>query len=301
MSPFLDVWRQGLARSSKAAFGRLAGLLGATEITADTWDDLEALLLQADVGIATTQSVILALRRRVADQGLTSAAELKSCLREELRNRLLTPPPLVLDNKPAVILIVGVNGSGKTTTIAKLADRYRRQGMKVLLAAADTFRAAAIEQLETWANRTGASIVRHQPDSDPAAVVFDALQASKARGIDLMIADTAGRLHTKGNLMEELRKIGRVVEREIGRPPDETLLVLDATTGQNAVNQAREFSRAVPVTGVVLTKMDGTAKGGVLLTVRDEIGLPVKLVGVGEKATDLEEFDASAFARAMFE
>jgi len=285
-------------------FSKINQLLG-REVTIDEslFEELEEELIQADVSVRTTEKLIAELREKVRKERIVDGGGVKAALRDSVAAMLNsgTQGLRFSPERPTVFLMVGVNGSGKTTTIAKLADRYRRQGMKVLLAAADTFRAAAIEQLETWANRTGASIVRHQPDSDPAAVVFDALQASKARGIDLMIADTAGRLHTKGNLMEELRKIGRVVEREIGRPPDETLLVLDATTGQNAVNQAREFSRAVPVTGVVLTKMDGTAKGGVLLTVRDEIGLPVKLVGVGEKATDLEEFDASAFARAMFE
>jgi fused signal recognition particle receptor len=295
MSPFLDVWRQGLARSSKAAFGRLAGLLGATEITADTWDDLEALLLQADVGIATTQSVILALRRRVADQGLTSAAELKSCLREELRNRLLTPPPLVLDNKPAVILIVGVNGSGKTTTIAKLARQWSDQGKRVLLAAADTFRAAAVDQLQVWAERLDLPVIAGQPGADPGAVAYDAIQASLARKMDIVLVDTAGRLHTRYNLMEELKKVYRVVGKALPGAPHATWLVLDATTGQNALQQARAFKEAVNVTGVILAKLDSSARGGMAFAIQEELGLPILYAGLGERPEDLQPFDPEAF------
>ena len=295
MSPFLDVWRQGLARSSKAAFGRLAGLLGATEITADTWDDLEALLLQADVGIATTQSVILALRRRVADQGLTSAAEFKSCLREELRNRLLTPPPLILDRKPAVILIVGVNGSGKTTTIAKLARQWSDQGKRVLLAAADTFRAAAVDQLQVWAERLDLPVIAGQPGADPGAVAYDAIQASLARKMDIVLVDTAGRLHTRYNLMEELKKVYRVVGKALPGAPHATWLVLDATTGQNALQQARAFKEAVNVTGVILAKLDSSARGGMAFAIQEELGLPILYAGLGERPEDLQPFDPEAF------
>ncbi|MGQ9523346.1 MAG: signal recognition particle-docking protein FtsY [Armatimonadota bacterium] len=266
------------------------------------FEELEELLIQADVSVRTSERLLSELREVVRRERIEDGEDVKNALRRAIAQMLAGPETRLRfsDTPPTVFLMVGVNGSGKTTTIAKLASRYRECGMKVLLAAADTFRAAAIDQLETWAQRVDVGIVRHQPGSDPAAVVFDALQAAKSRGVDLLIADTAGRLHTKSNLMEELKKIGRVVEREMGRPPDETLLVLDATTGQNAVNQAREFSRAVPVTGVVLTKLDGTAKGGVLLTVRQELGLPVKLLGVGEKPSDLQDLDPEAFAAGIF-
>jgi len=272
-------------------------------IDEEFYEELEELLIQADVSVRTTQKLLEELRQKVRSERLNCAEDVKNALRDAVARMFFETDSRVRlsDVPPSVLLMVGVNGTGKTTTIAKLARRYQQQGKRILLAAADTFRAAAIDQLEAWAKRIDADIVRHQPGSDPAAVVFDAIQAAKARGADIVIIDTAGRLHTKTNLMEELKKIGRVIEREVGRPPDETLLVLDATTGQNAVNQAREFSKAVPVTGVVLTKLDGTAKGGVLLTVRDELGIPVKLIGTGEKLEDLEDFDPQAFAASIFE
>jgi fused signal recognition particle receptor len=272
-------------------------------IDEEFYEELEELLIQADVSVRTTQKLLEELRQKVRSERLNCAEDVKNALRDAVARMFSETDSRIRlsDVPPSVFLMVGVNGTGKTTTIAKLARRYQRQGKRILLAAADTFRAAAIDQLEAWAKRINADIVRHQPGSDPAAVVFDAIQAAKARGADIVIIDTAGRLHTKTNLMEELKKIGRVIEREVGKPPDETLLVLDATTGQNAVNQAREFSKAVPVTGVVLTKLDGTAKGGVLLTVRDELGIPVKLIGTGEKLEDLEDFDPQAFAASIFE
>ncbi|MGC8833436.1 MAG: signal recognition particle-docking protein FtsY [Armatimonadota bacterium] len=272
-------------------------------IDEEFYEELEELLIQADVSIRTTQKLLEELRQKVRSERLNCAEDVKNALRDIVARMLSATDSHIRlsDVPPSVFLMVGVNGTGKTTTIAKLAQRYQRQGKRILLAAADTFRAAAIDQIEVWAKRINADIVRHQPGSDPAAVVFDAVQAAKARGVDIVIVDTAGRLHTKTNLMEELKKISRVIEREVGRPPDETLLVLDATTGQNAVNQAREFSKAVPVTGVVLTKLDGTAKGGVLLTVKDELGIPVKLIGTGEKLEDLEDFDPQAFAASIFE
>ena len=272
-------------------------------IDEEFYEELEELLIQADVSVRTTQKLLEELRQKVRSERLNCAEDVKNALRDAVARMFSETDSRIRlsDVPPSVFLMVGVNGTGKTTTIAKLARRYQQQGKRILLAAADTFRAAAIDQLEAWAKRINADIVRHQPGSDPAAVVFDAIQAAKARGADIVIIDTAGRLHTKTNLMEELKKIGRVIEREVGKPPDETLLVLDATTGQNAVNQAREFSKAVPVTGVVLTKLDGTAKGGVLLTVRDELGIPVKLIGTGEKLEDLEDFDPQAFAASIFE
>jgi len=284
-------------------FGKIGQLLSrGAKVDEALFEELEELLIQADVSVRTADSLLSDLRETVRRDRIEDGEDVKGALRRAIAHMLGGSDTRLRfsDVPPTVFLMVGVNGCGKTTTIAKLAHRYRERGMKVLLAAADTFRAAAIDQLEAWAKRVGVGLVRHQPGSDPAAVVFDALQAAKSRGVDLLIADTAGRLHTKGNLMEELRKIGRVVEREMGRPADETLLVLDATTGQNAVNQAREFLRAVPVSGVVLTKLDGTAKGGVLLTVRQEVGLPIKLLGVGEKPEDLQDFDAEAFAQGIF-
>jgi len=269
----------------------------------DFYEALEETMIQGDVGVETAVKLVDALRERVEKDRVRDPEVVEGYLRDtivELLDREAATLK-VSEEPPTVILIIGVNGSGKTTTIAKLAHRFKAEGKKVLLAAGDTFRAAAIEQLEVWANRVGVELVRQQPGSDPSAVVFDAVQAGKARGVDLVIADTAGRLHTKRNLMEELRKTARVVERTLGRPPDETLLVLDATTGQNAVRQAKLFHEALGVTGIVLAKMDGTAKGGVVITLVDELGLPIKLMGVGEKPRDLVDFQPRAFVQELFE
>jgi len=284
-------------------FRRVADLFaGAGEATDELFDELEEVLIASDVSAKVASQMVARLREEARQQRVRTADGVRELLRaqvEEMLSRhsapLVTTPP----EPPLLYLMVGVNGTGKTTTIAKLADRFQRQHRRVTLAAADTFRAAAIDQLEVWAQRLGTDIVRHQPGGDPAAVLFDSIRAARARGSDVVIADTAGRLHTKRNLMEELRKVARVAERELGRPADETLLVLDATTGQNALTQAQEFREAIGLTGVVLTKMDGTAKGGTVITIAEEVGLPVKLVGVGEKAEDLQDFDAKEFAASL--
>jgi len=271
------------------------------KIDEELFEELEEILIQADVGMAATQRLLEEIRKSVKQRKLSEPGEVKTLLREKMAELLGDPVPVRLsDDPPTVILVVGVNGVGKTTTIGKLANRFREQGKKVLLAAADTFRAGAIEQLEIWSARTGSDIVKHQAGSDPAAIVFDAIQAARRRGTDVVIIDTAGRLHTKVNLMEELRKIKRVVGRELPGAPHEVLLVVDATTGQNALRQAELFKDATDVTGIVLTKLDGTAKGGIVLAIKEELGIPVKLVGIGEKSDDLKDFDGTEFVAALF-
>lgn len=297
--------RDSLARTRGAFFGQIAGLLGTSDIDDEFWDDLEALLIQADVGVDTTLSLVEAVRDQVAREGILRASDVKSVLKDQMlallntndayasvqgRSRLLT-----------VVLVVGVNGSGKTTTIAKLANYYRQQGQQVVLAAADTFRAAAIDQLKVWGDRAGVTVIAHQPGSDPGAVVFDAIKSSQARGTGMVIVDTAGRMHTKYNLMKELEKIRGIASKQVHQAPHETLLVLDATTGQNALNQARHFKESVGVTGVVLAKLDGTAKGGVVFAIARELGVPVRFVGTGEGLDDLAEFDRGVFIDSLFE
>lgn len=292
--------RESLSRTRNAVFSRVAELLGASQITAETWEELEALLIQADVGIETTSYLVDRLRRRYREEGIMRTGTLEGVLREELRALLPPVPPLQLGHAPLdVFLIVGVNGSGKTTSIAKLAHYYRQRGRRVLLAAADTFRAAAVDQLSVWAERVGVPIVRGPEGGDPGAVAFDALNAAQARGMDMVIVDTAGRLHTKYNLMAELQKVRRVLAKNVPGAPHETLLVLDATTGQNAFVQAKTFREAVEVTGVVLAKLDSTAKGGVVFAIAHHLGLPVRFVGTGEKLEDFAEFDADAFVEAL--
>ncbi len=263
------------------------------------YEDLEETLIQADLGVRASAIVVTRLRER-ARAGARAPEALRQALVEILTTALGAPVPLTLTPPPAVVLILGTNGSGKTTTIGKLAARLKGEGRKVLLVAGDTFRAAAIDQLGIWAERVGVDVIRHQAGADPAAVVFDAAQAARARRIDVLIVDTAGRLHTKTNLMEELKKVDRVLRRELPGAPMETLLVLDATTGQNGIAQARQFKAALPVTGVVLTKLDGTARGGVVVAIAEDLGLPVKLVGVGEGLDDLQPFDPRTFAQALF-
>jgi len=280
---------------------------GRGRIDAQLFEDLEELLLQADVNIHTTNAVLEDLREAVQDERMVGTQQVLNRIKSNLLTVLLKaggPEKIALSagpSKPALYLIVGVNGVGKTTTIAKLAHMLQGQGKKVVLAAADTFRAAAIDQLEIWASRTGTDIIRHKEGSDPSAVVYDAIHAAQARGADYIIADTAGRLHNRTNLMEELKKICRIAERELGRPADEILLVLDATTGQNAINQAKNFRAAVPVTGLVLAKMDGSARGGIVISIADELQLPIKLIGVGEKSHQLETFVPEKFIDRLFE
>jgi fused signal recognition particle receptor len=294
--------KDSLARTRNVVFSRVAELLGTSQVTGDTWDELEELLIQADVGVETTLYLVDRLRQRARDEAILQTNALEMALREEMQALLPAPTRLNLGKDPLdVILVVGVNGSGKTTSIAKLAHLYRRQGRQVLLAAADTFRAAAMDQLGIWAGRAGVNIVTGPVNGDPGAVVFDALQAARSRGIDLVIADTAGRLHTQYNLMAELRKVRNVAAKNVAGAPHETLLVLDATTGQNALSQARHFQEAVEVTGVVLAKLDSTAKGGMVFAIARELGLPVRFVGTGERIEDLAPFDPDAFVAGLFE
>ncbi len=297
--------RDRLGRTANAFTSSLGGIRQRSGITRETWEELESTLLRADVGVAVTGSVLDELRSRVSDSGIRDGAELVDALRATLSARLIQGSrELTLVNLPAgrinVWLLVGVNGVGKTTTVGKLAAKQTAAGRKVLLAAGDTFRAAAAEQLETWANRTGADVVRGSEGGDPSSVVFDAIQRAGSRDFDLVIADTAGRLHTKSNLMEELRKVRRIADRDPGSV-SEVLLVIDATTGQNGLAQARQFADAAGVTGVVLTKLDGSAKGGIIFSIESELGLPVKFVGVGEGVDDLVPFDTAEFVSALFD
>jgi fused signal recognition particle receptor len=295
--------RDSLTKTRRSFFGQIAGLLGGGEITEETWEDLEALLVQADVGVNTTMTLVDNLREQVARGKARDTQALQVLLKGELLALLGTPPPMKIDEPRllTVVFIVGVNGSGKTTTIAKLARYYQDKGRKVMLAAADTFRAAAIDQLKIWGERVDVPVIAHQTGADPGAVVYDSIRASQSRKADLLIVDTAGRLHTKYNLMEELRKVWGVANKRVHEAPHETFLVLDATTGQNALSQARYFKDAVHVTGVIVAKLDGTAKGGVVFAIAQELGLPVRFIGTGEKMDDLIEFDAEAFVEGLFE
>jgi len=295
-------FRERLARTRKGLTGGLERLfLGRREVDAEVLEELEEILITADLGVAASHRLMEAVRDKVKRRELRDAARLKEALREEMAAILSGPPAPRRTARPWVVLLVGVNGVGKTTTIAKLAHQDRRQGLKPLLIAADTFRAAAVEQLEVWGERLGAQVVRQKTGADPAAVVFDGLDAAQARRVDTVYVDTAGRLHTKVNLMEELKKIHRTAARKLPGAPHETLLILDATTGQNALSQARLFHEAVGVTGVILTKLDGTAKGGMALAVAHETGLPIRYVGVGEGLDDLQPFDAEAFVAAILD
>ncbi|MBT7599883.1 MAG: signal recognition particle-docking protein FtsY [Anaerolineae bacterium] len=296
MTDTLSRWRNGLAKTSKSTFGRVASLLGATEITEETWDDLEALLIQADLGIATATDIIETLQRHTRDLGLLRSDELKIALRAELRSRLDEEQEFVLaESAPSVILLVGVNGSGKTTTVAKLGARFISQGKKILFGAADTFRAAAVEQLQVWGQRLSIDVIAGQPESDPGAVAYTTVQAGIARSADVILIDTAGRLHTRFNLMQELEKVERVVGKALSGAPHAVWLVMDTTTGQNALQQARAFKESVSVTGVILTKLDSSARGGMVFAIRHELDLPILFAGLGEKTEDLEIFNPDAF------
>ena len=297
---FFDKIKQGLKKTSDAVNHSLDSVFAAfVKVDDDLLEELEEALILSDVGASTAAKIVAEVEKRAKLRKTTTADELRDLLREVLTDNMLDNQPLNTDGKPAVILVIGVNGVGKTTSIGKLAARYVNEGKKVMLSAADTFRAAAADQLAIWAKRAGADIVRHGEGADPAAVVFDSISAAKARGSDIIIVDTAGRLHNKANLMNELAKIDRVISRELPDASRETLLVLDATTGQNAVHQAEEFNKAAELTGIILTKLDGTAKGGIVIAISAGLGVPVKLVGVGEGIDDLIDFDRAAFLEAI--
>lgn len=297
-----DRLKEGLTKAKQGITDRIDDVLKSyTKVDEDLLEELEEILITADVGVNTTMNIIDSLRNNIKSKGITDPLavreELKLIVEEILTNE---NSKLDVETSPTIILMVGVNGVGKTTTIGKLANRYKQEGKKVLLAAGDTFRAAAIEQLEVWSTRSNVDIIKHQEGADPGAVIFDAIKAAKARKVDLLICDTAGRLHNKTNLMNELGKVFKIVDKEFKEAKKEVLLVVDATTGQNAVSQAKTFKEVADITGIVLTKLDGTAKGGVVLAVKSEVDVPVKLIGVGEKVEDLQDFDAKAFSDALF-
>lgn len=300
---FFDKLKAGLKKTSDAISNQVNSVFSVfVKVDEELFENLEEALIMADIGVETSTYIIENLRERVKSKHITDGNEVKAELKKVISDILSEQDSsMKLETTPSVILVIGVNGVGKTTSIGKIASRYKSMGKKVLLAAADTFRAAAIDQLDIWAERSGCDIIKHQENSDPASVVFDACAAAKARGTDVLICDTAGRLHNKKNLMAELEKINRVIGRELPGASRETLLVLDATTGQNAVSQAKLFSEAADITGIVLTKLDGTAKGGIVIAISKEQSLPVKFIGVGEGVDDLQEFNAEDFARALFD
>lgn len=299
---FFDKLKSGLAKTKKTVFAPINSLLSAVHrVDEDFLEELEEILICADTGMDTTEEIIDALRAKIKEDRISGSDEVLAALKEIMAGLIGEGGTLMLDTTPSVILVIGVNGVGKTTSIAKIANNLKKDGKKVLLCAADTFRAAAIDQLQIWADRCGVDLIKHTEGSDPAAVVFDAASAAKSRKSDVLIIDTAGRLHNKKNLMDELAKISRVLDRELPDAARETLLVLDATTGQNAINQAKEFTQASEITGLVLTKLDGTAKGGCILSIKKELGIPVKFIGVGEAIDDMEKFDTQDFVRALFD
>ena len=294
--------KEGLKKTRDSVVSQIDSMLKSfTKIDEELFEELTELLVMGDVGIQTAEQITDELRVKVKKEGIKDPKEITLLLQEVVADMLRGDEELKITTKPSIILVIGVNGVGKTTTIGKLANNLKKQGKSVLLAAADTFRAAGIEQLEIWADRSGCDIVKQNEGSDPAAVIYDAISAAKARNTDVIICDTAGRLHNKKHLMDELAKIGRVIDRELPDADKEYLLVLDATTGQNAVNQAEQFSKATGITGIVLTKLDGTAKGGVVLAIKNGLGIPVKYIGVGEQIDDLQEFVPEDFAKALFD
>ncbi len=295
--------RETLARTRTSVFGRIQTLLGQADITPETWEELESLLLQSDVGAATTEKLLSTLKQRAVDEAIIKAEPLRAALKEELRKLLGAPVAITYlgTRLLEVIMVIGVNGSGKTTSIAKLTRLYLKAGRKPILAAGDTFRAAAIDQLQIWGERNSVQVIAGEPNSDPGAVVYNAIQAAYARKADMLIVDTAGRLHTKHNLMKELEKVRKVLATAVHDAPHQTLLVVDATNGQNAISQAKGFKDSVGVTGVVLTKLDGTPKGGVAFAIANELKLPILFIGTGEKMDDLSEFDATSFVEGLFE
>ena len=299
---FFDRLKQGLSKTKKLLIENTEALFLGRTVDENLLEELEEVLVMADVGPKAAGSIVGALREKVKKGKIPDSVSLKKALKEEIKNTLQDGNGIkITGEKPFVILAVGVNGVGKTTTIGKLAKRFTDEGLKVILAAGDTFRAAAIEQLEIWGQRAHAQIVKHKSGADPAAVAFDAIASARAKNADVVIIDTAGRLHTKINLMDELKKIKRVINREMPSAPQEVLLVVDATSGQNVIHQAKMFGDAIGISGIVLTKLDGTAKGGIIIAIRKELGIPVKLIGVGEGVEDLRDFDAGEFVEALFE
>ncbi len=294
--------KQGLKKTRDSVIGQIGSMLKSfTKIDEELFEELEELLVMGDVGVSTAEEICERVKVKVKETGTTDPEQIQILLEEVVSDMLKGDQELNLNTKPSVILVIGVNGVGKTTTIGKMANRFRNEGKKVLLAAADTFRAAAIDQLQIWADRSGCEIIKQNEGSDPAAVVFDAISAAKARGADVIIADTAGRLHNKKHLMDELAKINRIIDRELPDSDKEVLLVLDATTGQNAVSQVENFKEATGITGIVLTKLDGTAKGGIVLAIKNSLDVPVKFIGVGEQIDDLQPFDPVDFSKALFD
>ncbi|EDS76259.1 signal recognition particle-docking protein FtsY [Clostridium massiliodielmoense] len=293
--------KDGLSKTKNNFTEKVSEVLNlAVKIDEDLFEELEEILITADIGVDTSLDVIDRVKIKVKEKRITDPKEVYSCLKEVLIEILNEENKVEENITPKTVLVIGVNGAGKTTSIGKMSHRLKEDGYKVLMAAADTFRAAAIDQLEVWSNRAGVDIIRHQEGSDPASVVFDAIQAAKARKTDVLICDTAGRLHNKKNLMNELEKINRIIDREYGESKKETLLVLDGTTGQNALQQAKQFAEVCPIDGIVITKLDGTAKGGVIIAIKHQLNIPVKFIGVGEGIDDLQEFDAESFVEALF-
>jgi len=299
---FFSKIKEGLKKTRDNISGQITNMLNSfTTIDESLFEELEELLVLGDVGMNTAQHICDALRQQIKQQGVTDPQMISAMLRDTVADMMRGEEELNINTKPSIILVIGVNGVGKTTTIGKIASKLTKEGKHVILGAADTFRAAAIEQLQVWADRAGVDMIKQSEGSDPAAVVFDTIAAAKARNADVVICDTAGRLHNKKNLMDELTKISRIIDRELPGCDKEVLLVLDATTGQNAVNQAREFKNAAGITGIVLTKLDGTARGGVVIAIREDLKIPVKFIGVGEQVEDLQPFNADDFAAALFE
>jgi len=299
---FFDKLKAGLAKTKDAFVGQVDNLFKSfVKVDEELFEELEELLICSDIGVSTTEEILDSLRDKVKSERMTDGEEVKNALKQILSEMVGDGTELRLDTTPSVILVIGVNGVGKTTSIGKIAAKLKADGKKVVVAAADTFRAAAIDQLAVWCDRANVDLIKQSEGSDPAAVVFDAVSAAKSRNADVLIVDTAGRLHNKKNLMDELAKIDRVINRELPDASRETLLVLDATTGQNAIMQAKEFKNAANITGLVLTKLDGTAKGGCVFSIKGELDVPVKFIGVGEKIDDMQPFDSAEFVRAMFE
>lgn len=299
---FFSKIKDGLKKTKESMVKKMQKVVNSfTKIDEELFEQLEETMIMSDMGVETSVQICEELRKRIKERGITDPSVIMELIQEIVAEMMGDDIELDLSSKPSVIMVIGVNGAGKTTTIGKMCHQFINDGKKVVVAAADTFRAAAIDQLQVWIDRAGADIVKHAEGSDPASVVFDAIAAAKARNCDVLICDTAGRLHNKKNLMDELAKMNRIIEREAPDSSKEVLLVLDATTGQNAVNQARLFKEVAPISGIVLTKLDGTAKGGIVISIKNELGIPVKLIGVGEKIDDLQPFNSRDFVRALFE